>query len=73
MVKSYLDDGHQVVFVGDSLSDIKSLNIATFAACPKNAFFEVKKFCDYVSDLNGADGAFADIIYKAHECLKHLK
>lgn len=67
LVAKMIEDGYKVLFVGDSLSDIEALSIATWAATTTNAPDIVKKYCDYVSDLNGGNGGFADILYKVHE------
>ena len=67
LVEKMVFDGCKVLFVGDSLSDIESLNIATWAATTMNAPDIVKKYCDYVSELYGGSGGFADILYAIHE------
>lgn len=67
-------DDYKVLFVGDSLSDIEALNISTWAATTANAPSIVKKYCDYVSDLHGGNGGFADILYAVHnKILEHLE
>lgn len=67
LVKSLVNDGCRVLFVGDSLSDIESLNIATWAATTANAPVIVKEYCDYASPLDGGNGGFADILYAVHD------
>lgn len=62
IVETLIDDGYKVLFIGDSLSDIRTLNIATWAATTANAPDTVKAFCEYVSALSGGDGGFADIL-----------
>jgi len=62
LVKRLMEDGNQVLFVGDSLSDIETLNIATWAATTRNAPDQVKRYCDFVSELEGGSGGFADIL-----------
>ncbi len=67
LVEKMVADGCKVLFVGDSLSDIESLNVATWAATTANAPDIVKKYCDYASELHGGSGGFADILYAMHE------
>lgn len=67
LVEKLIADGCKVLFVGDSLSDIEALNIATWAATTSNAPDIVKRYCDYVSELDGGRGGFADILYAIHE------
>lgn len=72
LVESLVEDGSKVLFVGDSLSDIEALNIATWAATTANAPIQVKEFCDYASEYDGGSGGFADILYAVHrEIIEH--
>lgn len=72
LVEKMVVDGCKVLFVGDSLSDIESLNVATWAATTANALDIVKRYCDYVSELDGGSGGFADILYAVHgEIMRH--
>ncbi len=72
LVEDYVEAGSKVLFVGDSLSDIESLNIATWAATTANAPCQVKEFCDYASEYDGGSGGFADILIAVHtDILNH--
>jgi len=72
LVANLVADECKVLFVGDSLSDIESLNVATWAATTANAPDIVKQYCDYVSELDGGSGGFADILYAVHgEIMEH--
>ena len=72
LVEKMVADGCKVLFVGDSLSDIESLNVATWAATTANAPNIVKQYCGYVSELDGGSGGFADILYAVHrEIMEH--
>lgn len=71
MVETLIGDGYKVLFIGDSLSDIRTLNIATWAATTANAPDIVKAFCEYVSTLSGGDGGFADILLAFDDKLRH--
>jgi 3-deoxy-D-manno-octulosonate 8-phosphate phosphatase (KDO 8-P phosphatase) len=72
LVAELMANGCKVLFVGDSLSDIESLNVATWAATTANAPDIVKRYCDYVSEFDGGSGGFADILYAIHtEIIEH--
>ena len=67
------DEKYILVFLGDSLSDIPALSVADIAMTTNNAPDEVKKYCNYVSPLNGGMGGFADCIFHFYENLKDVK
>lgn len=72
LVEDLVVGGSKVLFVGDSLSDIEALNVATWAATTANAPHQVKEFCDYASEYDGGSGGFADILIVVHnEILNH--
>lgn len=66
IVSKLLESDNKVLFVGDSLSDIESLNIATWAATTKNAPNVVKEYCDYIAENEGGNGGFAEILFAIH-------
>lgn len=64
--------GKTVVYIGDSISDIPALSEADYAACPNNAPKELRAFVDYISELDGGNGAFADIIIELAKTIMML-
>lgn len=66
LVENLMSVGNKVLFVGDSLSDIETLNIATWAATTRNAPETVKRYCECVSFHDGGNGGFADILFAIH-------
>lgn len=58
------------LFIGDSLSDIQAMSLATYAACPKNAVSECKSYVDYISSHDGGHGALGEILMWIHKELK---
>lgn len=62
LIVEYKKNYNIVCFCGDSISDIPSLCKADFAGTTNNAPKLVKHYCNYVSDLDGGSGGFADII-----------
>lgn len=62
----------EVVFIGDSLSDIPALSRANWAACTQNAPQDVKEYCNYASNLVGGQGGLADIIFYFYKNYENL-
>ena len=52
-----------IVFVGDSLSDIPCMSVCDYAYCPANAPHHVWEYCNWVPDLYGGNGALSEIIF----------
>lgn len=63
LVKEYKSKGYFVVFVGDSISDIEAGQEADLFCTTHNGFDEVQNKCHYISDRDGGNGGFAQIIY----------
>ena len=67
-IKSYLNEKgitkDDVGYIGDDLNDYKSMELASWIACPQNGCEEIKKIANYVSNKKGGDGAVRDIIEK---------
>jgi 3-deoxy-D-manno-octulosonate 8-phosphate phosphatase KdsC-like HAD superfamily phosphatase len=61
-----------VVFIGDSLSDIKAMSLATWVGTTANAPRHVHYYVDYVSKYEGGKGGFADIIFHYYEYYQYL-
>lgn len=60
------DDLASVVYVGDDLNDFEVMEFVKqsggFTACPANSATMIKSISNYVSSLNGGEGAVRDII-----------
>lgn len=52
----------EFAFVGDELFDLPLLRVVGFSAAPRNARPEVQRAVDYVTSVNGGDGAVREII-----------
>ena len=63
LVQHYKQLGYFVVFIGDSISDIHAGLESDFFCTTSNGFDDVKKLCHYISNREGGNGGFADIIY----------
>lgn len=70
LVQNYKDKRYLVVFVGDSISDIPAGKIADMFCTTNNGFKEVKENCHFVSNRNGGNGGFAQIIYYVDNYVK---
>lgn len=61
-----------VVFIGDSLSDIKSMSLATWVGTTNNAPEYIHLYTDYVSKYEGGKGGFADIVFHYYQYYQYL-
>lgn len=65
-LQEYLDiygiDPMQVLYMGDDLPDVPSMEMVALPTCPQNAVPEVKSIVKYVSHKNGGDGCVRDVI-----------
>jgi 3-deoxy-D-manno-octulosonate 8-phosphate phosphatase (KDO 8-P phosphatase) len=60
--KKYGFDDEEFAFVGDELFDMPLLQTVGFSAAPRNARLEVKKIVDYVTSVEGGDGAVREVV-----------
>ncbi len=52
----------EFAFIGDELFDLPLLRLVGFSAAPRNARKEVKREVDYVTVMNGGDGAVREVL-----------
>lgn len=52
----------EFAYVGDELFDMPLLRTVGFSAAPRNARKEVKEIVDYVTSVDGGDGAVREVI-----------
>lgn len=71
-IKKIEGEFDEIVFIGDSLSDINAMSVATWVGTTKNSPSYVDKFVDYKSLLEGGKGAFADIVFYYYEYYPYL-
>ena len=69
LISSMQAKGRNVLFVGDSLSDIPAMSEATLAVCPSNACIGVSSHVDYVLKTQGGRGVMAEIKQLLEEAL----
>jgi 3-deoxy-D-manno-octulosonate 8-phosphate phosphatase (KDO 8-P phosphatase) len=55
-------EDEEFAFVGDELFDMPLLQTVGFSAAPRNARKEVKEIVDYVTTVDGGDGAVREVI-----------
>lgn len=60
--KKYGFVDEEFAFVGDELFDMPLLQTVGFSAAPRNARQEVKKIVDYVTTVEGGNGAVREVI-----------
>jgi len=51
-----------ILYMGDDLPDIPTLQASGLATCPQDAVPEVKEICDYISHRNGGHQCVRDVI-----------
>lgn len=49
-------------YIGDDFDDLSAMMLCGFAACPADASEDVKAIVDYISPVNGGEGAVRDVI-----------
>lgn len=54
----------EVLYMGDDIPDINTMQMAGLACCPADAVAEVKAISHYISPLNGGQGCVRDVIEK---------
>jgi YrbI family 3-deoxy-D-manno-octulosonate 8-phosphate phosphatase len=52
----------EFAFIGDELFDLPLLRLVGFAAAPRNARDEVKREVDYITSVDGGNGAVREVI-----------
>jgi 3-deoxy-D-manno-octulosonate 8-phosphate phosphatase (KDO 8-P phosphatase) len=62
--KKYRLSNNQIAFVGDDLNDLDVMKLAGLKLTVANAAEELLEIADYISTLNGGEGAVRDIINK---------
>lgn len=55
---------HEVLYMGDDIPDIDTMQMAGLACCPADAVAEVKAISHYISPLKGGQGCVRDVIEK---------
>lgn len=65
-LKKFIDENDiskdQIAYIGDDLNDLAAMKLVGFIGCPADSCIEVKEVADYVSCVNGGNGAVRDII-----------
>ena len=57
-------DASEVIFVGDDVPDIHTMQAAGLAVAPADAAWQVKEVAGYISPCDGGHGVARDIIEK---------
>lgn len=52
----------EIGYIGDDLNDFRPMQMTGYIGCPADSCTEIKRIADYVSKVNGGDGAVRDII-----------
>ena len=54
----------EILFMGDDIPDLVSMQIAGLPCCPADAATEIKKISAYISPFNGGKGCARDVLEK---------
>lgn len=57
-------DASEVIFVGDDIPDIHTMQVAGVSVAPADAAWQVKEVADYISHYDGGHGVAREIIEK---------
>lgn len=65
-LKSFMEENgikkEEIGYIGDDLNDLPPMKLCGFVGCPKDSCQEVKHIANYVSTINGGQGAVRDVI-----------
>lgn len=53
---------NEIAYIGDDLNDLNAMSLCGLKGCPNDAVQEVKNNVNYISNLNGGQGAVRDFI-----------
>jgi 3-deoxy-D-manno-octulosonate 8-phosphate phosphatase (KDO 8-P phosphatase) len=67
-----LKETSNVIYVGDSFTDIPAFREATLSAAPRNAYPKARKIADIRLQLKGGEGAIAELVHLVQPFLKRL-
>lgn len=62
LCKFYKINLKNVAYVGDDVNDIEVIRAVGFGCCVKNGMEEVRNVADYITQLNGGQGAVREVI-----------
>lgn len=70
-MKKYEIRKDEIGYVGDDLNDYLPMQLTGYIACPADSCMEIREIADYISGVDGGDGAVRDIIARIlQECGK---
>jgi 3-deoxy-D-manno-octulosonate 8-phosphate phosphatase (KDO 8-P phosphatase) len=61
----------QVLYMGDDIPDLKTMQMAGLACCPTDAVAEIKSVAHYISPIKGGEGCVRDVIEKVLKLNQH--
>jgi 3-deoxy-D-manno-octulosonate 8-phosphate phosphatase (KDO 8-P phosphatase) len=60
-------DLDEVIYIGDGIFDAMVFDKVGYSIAPANAFFKIKEYADYVTEVGGAKGAVAQAVWHIAE------
>lgn len=61
----------QVLYMGDDIPDLKTMQMVGLACCPADAVAEIKSIAHYISPIQGGEGCVRDVIEKVLKLNDH--
>jgi 3-deoxy-D-manno-octulosonate 8-phosphate phosphatase (KDO 8-P phosphatase) len=61
----------QVLYMGDDIPDLKTMQMVGLACCPADAVPEIKAIAHYISPIKGGEGCVRDVIEKVLKLNQH--
>ena len=64
-LKSFLKENNlhprNVAYMGDDINDLECMEYVGYAACPKDAVYEIRSKVDFISQYKGGNGAVREL------------
>lgn len=61
----------EVLYMGDDIPDLKTMQMVGLACCPADAVAEIKSIAHYISPILGGEGCVRDVIEKVLKLNNH--
>lgn len=61
IIQKYDIKTEELAYIADDVNDLEAIQFASVRACPKDAVYEMKNVCNFVSHYNGGYGAVREV------------
>ncbi|MEX0636974.1 MAG: 3-deoxy-D-manno-octulosonate 8-phosphate phosphatase [Ferruginibacter sp.] len=70
-VNSHQISWNEVLYMGDDIPDLKTMQMVGLACCPSDAVAEIKSISHYISPIKGGEGCVRDVFEKVLKLNNH--